>query len=210
MSVEVDISGDLNKVLSIGRQVNFAASRALNETARQAQESAISAVEHTFQTRGRWFLPGNRFGVRVKQARKDSLEASVGTAADWLVPHELGGVKRARSGKDLAIAIVGAGGARPRFSSKVRANLKPRALGAKAFVIQTRNGPVLFYRRGKKQRLTPLFAIERQASIRKQSVIVEPTVKVFGRRFEGNFREALERAIATAGREVRNVDIRPA
>lgn len=209
MSANVEISGDLEKVLSLDRQVAFAASRAINETARQAQDSAIRAIQATFTTRARWFQPSNRFGVRVKPSRKDDLEATISTAADWLVPHETGGVKRARSGKDLAIAIVGTGGARPRFSSKLRANLKPRALGSQAFVIKTKNGPVLFYRRGKRQRLTPLFAIEHSARIRKRSTVVEPTVKVFARRFDRNFDKALREALATAspggGREAKGV-----
>jgi hypothetical protein len=196
-TVEVKVEGALDQVLSIGNQVEFAAARSLTEVAKQGQESSIRAIQATFQTRARWFLPSNRFGVRVKAARKGDLEATVGTAADWLVPHETGGTKHARAG-DLAIPIVGTGTARPRFSSKVRRELKPRALGDKAFIIQTKSGPVLFFRRGKKQRLTALYNLERSAKIRRQSVIIEPTVKVVRRRFDSIFEKNLRDAFASA------------
>lgn len=197
MGVEVRVEGKVDEVLSLDKQLRFAAARALTETSKQAQDSSIRAIQATFTTRGKWYQPSNRFGVRVTPARKDNLEAAVRTAADWLALHETGGTKRA-AGKDLAIAIVGTGTARPRFTSKLRRELKPRALGGKAFVIRTKSGPVLFFRRGKRQRLTPLYNLEQSARVRKQSVIIDPTVKVFERRFGSIFEKSLQDALRTA------------
>lgn len=194
---EIKVQG-VEALLSLDRQITFAAAQTLTGLAKQGQAASQRAIQSTFVTRGRWYLASNALGVRVKPARRDDLEASVHSGADFLKQHETGGVKRSRSGKDLAIAIVGTGGARPRITSKLRRELKPGALGGKAFRINTRSGPVLFYRRGKKQKLTALYTIEKSGRIRKQSVIVEPVTKVVFRRAAPLFVENLKKALASA------------
>lgn len=195
---DIKITGDnLKGLLSLDKQLAFAASRALNAVAREAQTSVIKAIENTFVVRGKWYLPRTPLGIKTTLSRKDNLEASVHTSADFLAQHETGGTKTAPSGK-LAIPIVGTGTARPRLTSKLRKELKPRALGSRAFILQTKSGPVLFYRRGKKQRLTALYQIEPSARIRKQSTVIEPTEKVVARRFDSIFERELVKALESA------------
>lgn len=194
--VKINVSGELDSLLTLDRQLTFAAAQALTRTAKEAQKSAIATIQHTFTTRSQWYMPGNRFGVRITSARKDNLVASVHTDADWLALHEEGGVKERAGGGDLAVPIVG--GARSNPRAKIRADLKPRALGNRAFVINTANGPVLFYRKGARQKLTALYNLEPRARIRKASVIFEPTEKVVELFFGDIFERALQQALETA------------
>jgi hypothetical protein len=194
----VEVSGDVAGLLSLDRQITYAAARALTGTAKDSQAAAVEAIRGAFTTRGAWYLPGNRFGVRVTPATKERLEAAVRTAADWLIPHETGEDKVARGGGLLAVPLVGRGRPRPSHASKVRGDLKPRALGGRGVVLETRRGPVLFHRRDR--RLVAFYGLERRARIRKRSTIIEPTVRTFGRKFGDNLAETLAKALRTAKR----------
>jgi hypothetical protein len=192
----VEVSGDLAAVLSLDRQIVFAAARALTMTGQDAQQASIEAIKSTFTVRGTWYLPSNRFGIRLDPATVDRLEAVLSTMADWLIPHETGQDKVAEDGSLLAIPFVGSGLPRTTFSAKVDPTMKPRALGNQAVVLQTRSGPVLFYREGKG--LVGFYNLKRRAHIRKQSTVVEPTVRTVEKRFGINFAEALASALKTA------------
>lgn len=191
-----EVSGDIVAALSLDRQLTYAAARALTASAKQSQDASIEAIRRTFTTRGSWYLPSGRFGIRVDPATKERLEAAVKTAADWLIPHETGEDKTAQGGGLLAIPLVGPGRPRPSRASKVRPELKPRALGGRGVVLETRRGPVLFYRQDR--RLVAFYGLERRARIRKRSTVIEPTIQTVGRRFGDNLAEALAEALRTA------------
>lgn len=192
----VEVSGDVRGVLTLDEQIIYAAARALTKSAQQSQDAAVDAIRHTFTTRGSWYLPSNRFGVRITHATKERLEAAVKTAADWLIPHETGEDKVAKGGRLLAIPMVGRGRPRPSRASKVRADLKPRALGGRGVVIETRRGPVLFARQNR--RLVAFYGLERRARIRKRSTVIEPTVRTVTKNFGDNLATALAEALRTA------------
>lgn len=193
---EVEVSGDVRGVLTLDEQIVYAAARALTRSAQQSQAAAIDAIKRTFTTRGSWYLPGSRFGVRIQPATKARLESAVKTLADWLIPHETGQDKTAAGGGLLAIPLVGRGRPRPSQSAKVRRDLKPRALGGKSVVLNTRRGPVLFQKQ--RGRLAALYGLERRARIRRRSTVIEPTVETVDRRFGDNLAEALAEALRTA------------
>jgi hypothetical protein len=192
----VEVSGDVAGLLTFDQQLTYAAARALTQTAKDSQTASIEAIRRTFTTRGTWYLPSSRFGVRITPATKERLETAVRTAADWLIPHETGEDKVAQGGGLLAIPMVGRGRPRPSVGAKVRADLKPRALGGRGVVIETRRGPVLFARRDK--RLVAFYGLERRAHIRKRSTVIEPTVQTFGSNFGDNLAEAIAEALRTA------------
>lgn len=192
----VEVSGDVRGLLTLDAQLVYAAARALTQTAKDSQVASIEAIRQTFTTRGTWYLPGNRFGVRITPATKGRLETAVKTAADWLIPHETGEDKVASGGGLLAVPLVGRGRPRPSRGAKVRADLKPRALGSRGVVIQTRRGPVLFARQDR--RLVAFYGLERRARIRKRSTVIEPTVQTFDRNFGGRLAEAIAEALRTA------------
>lgn len=192
----VEVSGDVRGVVTFEEQLTYAAARALTQTARQSQAASVEAIRRTFTTRGTWYLPGSRFGVRVTPATKARLESAVRTAADWLIPHETGEDKVAGGGGLLAVPLVGRGRPRPSQGAKVRADLKPRALGRRGVVIETRRGPVLFARQDR--RLVAFYGLERRARIRKRSTVVEPTVRTFAGNFGDNLAGAIAEALRTA------------
>ena len=192
----VESSGDITAALSLDRQLLYAAARALTKTAQQSQAAAIEAIKRTFTTRGGWYQPSSRFGVRVTPATAARLESAVRTAADWLIPHETGEDKVVQGGRMLAIPIVGPGRPRPSRAARVRPELKPRALGQRGVVIETRRGPVLFARQDK--RLVAMYGLERRARIRRRSTVIEPTIQTVDRYFGDNFVASLVEAVRTA------------
>ncbi len=192
----VETFGDLRGVLTLDNQLLYAAAVAQTKTTKQSQGEVINTIRRTFTTRGSWYLPSSRFGVRITPATKARLESTLKTAADWLIPHETGEDKTARGGGLLAVPIVGPGRPRPTRASKIRADLKPRALGRRGAVLDTRRGPVLFYRQNK--RLVAFYGLERRARIRKRSTVITPTVQTFGKQFGPNFAAAIAEALRTA------------
>lgn len=192
----IETSGDIGGLLTLDQQLVYAAARALTKTAQDSQAASIAAIRRTFTTRGTWYLPSGRFGIRITPATKERLEAAVKTAADWLIPHETGEDKVAQGGGLLAIPMVGRGRPRPTRGSKVRADLKPRALGDRAVVIETRRGPILFARQDR--RLVAFYGLERRVRIRKRSTVIEPTVQTVARNFDDNLAKAIAEALRTA------------
>lgn len=192
----VETTGDIAAAVTLDRQLTFAAARALTKTAQDSQAASIAAIRRTFTTRGTWYLPSGRFGIRITPATKERLEAAVKTAADWLIPHETGEDKVAAGGAMLAIPMVGPGRPRPSRTAKVRGNLKPRALGRRGVVIETRRGPVLSARQDR--RLVAFYGLERRARIRRRSTVIEPTTKTVARNFGDNLARAIAEALRMA------------
>ena len=79
-----------SRVQSLQKQAVFATAVALTNTAKDAQADVLDSLAQTFTLRGKWFAPSNKFGIKVKTARKDDLQSAVYTDADWLIPHETG------------------------------------------------------------------------------------------------------------------------
>jgi hypothetical protein len=102
---EIDVSGDLAGVLTLPKQINFAASRSINDTLTRTQKAILAELPDDFIIRTGWATPGRRYGINVRFAKPSNLEGSVGTAADWLLEAEgfHGGVKTPDiGGKSLA------------------------------------------------------------------------------------------------------------
>lgn len=188
----IRVTGDIDKLLDLDRQIRFAAATALTAAAKEAQSASIKAVENTFTTRSQWYRPGNKFGVRVTPASKDSLTASVHTDAHWLELHETGGVKTPR-GRHIAVPTRNV---RRSPRQVIPRSQRPHNL-RRAFVVQTASGPALFERRSR--RVVALYHLEPRARITRRSTVVEPTEKVVERRMQPIFDRALERALETAG-----------
>jgi hypothetical protein len=181
---------------AINKQLDFGTALGLTKTAQQGQQAVLGALRGTFTLRGSWFNPSNKFGIRVKPATKSDLSAEVRTNADWLIVHEEGTDKKARSGN---VAVP---------TEQVRRNKRfiiprgqrPKGLGSKAFVLQTKHGPVLAQRitRGKRKGLIVLYGLEKSVHIKKQSTFHEPIQKVVDRRLGTNIAEGIQKALATA------------
>jgi hypothetical protein len=181
---------------NLAKQVTFALAATLTAVAREAQAASVASIEDTFTVRNNWDKPSNAMGIKALAATKDDLSAALVTRADWL--HEEARKKEPlRSGGLLAIPT-----AQVRRTKRdiIQRSQRPKALAGKAFRLKTRNGPVLakWQGRGKNKKLVVLYRLKPSARIRKQSTLVEPTVKVFEKRFDKVFEQQLRRALATA------------
>lgn len=196
MNVTVKVKSDN---FSMAKQVNFALAVGLTKTARDGQAGSLKALGATFTLRGNWFDQGNKFGIKITPATKAKLESSVGTDADWLLPSETTGIKQI-AGKRILQAVIG--GARPAFASKLVRRLKPKAMGKKAFVLKTKAGPMLFYRkgRGKRKNLQALFFMDRAVKVKQKSVLFDPVRVAVETKLQSNFDSALVEALRTARR----------
>ena len=157
----------------------------------------IKSVESTFSVRNNWDKPSNKFGIKAIPATKDNLQAGVATDADWLTLHETGGEKTPQ-GQNIAIPTENVRRTKRDIVQKAQ---RPGALrGKRDVVLMTRNGPVLFQRRGRKgnTRLVPLYRLVPRAKIKKESTLVEPTEKIVAAKLGDNFYKALQNALATA------------
>lgn len=182
---------------NLEKQVTFATAQALTQTAKDAQSAVIKSVESTFTVRNKWTQPSNKFGIKIIPARKDKLQSAVVTDADWLNLHETGGTKTP-DGNSIAIPTENV---RRTKRQLIQKSQRPAALrGKRDVVLMTKNGPVLFQRRGRKgaTRLVALYQLEPRARIKRQSTVLTPTEKTVQAKLSSNFHQALLNAIATA------------
>jgi hypothetical protein len=154
---EVIVSGDIAGVVSLPKQIAFAANRTTNDVLKTAQTDIQRGLKRGLHIRNGWTDPRTKFGVNVQFAKKGELEGSVGTKADWLLEEEgyHGGVKKVDhgnrgSGSNLAIPDIPH--ARPSISSKMPAGQKAGKLLAntkrtKAFKVRGKNGKWLVLQR---------------------------------------------------------------
>ena len=181
----------------IDRNLRFGVAMGLTETAKQGQKAVQGSLRGTFTLRGSWWQQSNKFGIKIKAAKRDDLSAEVRTMADWLVPHEKGGTKTATRGGRLAVPTDNV--RRNKRDIITRAN-RPSALrGKRTFVIRTSKGDVLFQRKykGKRSFITPLYNLEPRVHIRRQSTFFAPIETVVNRRLQRNVLAGMHKALAT-------------
>ena len=114
MNVTIQLNdNDVNRILRAfnDRQVPFAASQAINQTAKDFRAFQVRHTEEVFDTHNRGFP---RMAARVNRfARKDALEAEIGPdprlahgktdRTTALSQHEKGGTKTPRDGRSLFV-----------------------------------------------------------------------------------------------------------
>lgn len=204
MRVQVVRKPDVRK---IAKNVRFGVAVGLTKTAKDAQSDAIKSIEKEFTTRGRWYAPSNKFGVKITAAKRDKHESAVHTAADWLIPHENGGAKLPRGGR----FAVPTDNVRRNKRQIIPKTQRPQGLKG-TFVLQTKRGPVLFQRvyankagkyttrklktrRG--TRLVALYGLERSVQIRRRPTFFEPVRRSVNKNIRTRVREGIAHALAT-------------
>lgn len=178
----------------VAKQMPFATARTLTQTAKDAQEEVLHTLPQTFTLRGVWIKPRNKFGIKIRPAKKRDLQAEIGTNADWLELHEEGGTKRPR-GQHIAIPTENV---RRLKSGKISKRNRPRNV-KRSFVLQTKNGRVLFQRKfkGKRSHIVALYNLEKRAWIRKRSTVVDPAKRTIRARLHINFEKFMTEALRT-------------
>ena len=182
----------------IGKQLPFAVASALTATAKDAQTEIDSELGDKFTLRNNWWKANTPLGIKIKPAKKTDQSAEVGSNFDALEKFETGADKTPRGGSRLAVPTDNV---RRNKKQIIPRGARPNALRDKrTFVLQTRNGPVLFQRKfkGKRSRIVALYNLERRVRIRKNSPVIEPALKAIRANLDKNFLAALEKALKTA------------
>ena len=179
------------------RQIPFATSMALNDTAFQVRKRIVERTyPRAFNVRNRRF-PDIAF--RVRKASKRKLRASVydrlGRASLGL--HAEGGTKRPR-GRHLAVP---GSNVKRTATGKVGKARQPRTVlsRGKAFKVRRGRGEMIFERIGSKgKKLKLLYVLTPSARNDKRFPFHKDAMSTATRAFPRNFDRALARAIATA------------
>lgn len=170
------------------QQVPFATSRALNDTAVDAQGSIVQRVQQVFDNRKKWWVKGNRrTGIRVKFSNKKNLTSAVYSEAYFADLQEDGGIKRPRGSK-LAIPTKKVP-KRLHKSTGVRdAKTNPRVFSDRRGVFQrmARNRLKMLFSWTSSAAVQPRLGFEKTARARAQS------------RFRRHFARRLNQALKTA------------
>jgi hypothetical protein len=141
IALTIDVDIDDADIATMGRQLPFVISKAMNSSMVKAQSAELAHIERTFTIRRKDFA---KRSVKItKFAKRDSLVAELaidppGGREDIFAKFERGGIKRPREGRSLAIPVVG-GPAKRTVRSIVADQMRPRALlsGESEFVTRT-------------------------------------------------------------------------
>jgi len=195
MNITTRVINNLPSAEKIMKNIDFGTAKGLTKTAKQGQSAVVDALQSNFTLRGTWFNQNMRHGIKITPARKDKLQSSVHTLADWLEPHETGKDKTPRGG-NLAVPTDQV---RRNKRSIIPKGQRPRGLAARAFVLQTKKGPVLAQRliKGKRKGLIILYGLEPQVKIKKRPTFRVPIEKVVKSNLKSNIAEGINDAIRT-------------
>lgn len=193
LKTKVESTFDAKKILS---QLNYATAVALTKTAKDAQAQVLKELPNNFTLRGNWFNPSNKFGVKIKAATKQSLEAQVSTAASWLTEHELGREKFPFR-NFLAVPTTNVRRNKKQIIQRMQ---RPRNL-KNSYVIATKSGNSLLLQkkgRGKNKQNVVMYVLIPKAKIKKQSTFYAPVEQTIRKNLAKNFHESMEKALKTA------------
>lgn len=198
--IQIKLNGieDVARLIkNVNKQVAFAASRALNQTAIKVQEHEVTQeLPQSLKLRSQWFRPRTKFGVNIKFARKTNLVAVVGSQADWLKLVDKGGTKKP-SGKAIAIPTSNIDTSRPRRKADKPRNILKQP---KAFVAVMSSGKAgIFIRVGKERKpIKPLYLFDSEAKVHDILDFFEAGKAVADRIYLDIFSKELAKAIASA------------
>lgn len=171
------------------KQIPYATSRALNDTAVDAQKAIVDKIPSTFANRKKWWLKQQPTGIKVKFSKKTDLTATVHTSAYFAGIQERGGVKAPKSGRNLAIPTA-------QVPKKYRTSHGAKQmLAEKKKVFATPKG---VFRRKSKKKIEVLWTFSPRASIKPRFKFHATAEATARRNFARNFERWLKQAIATA------------
>ncbi|MBF0131038.1 MAG: hypothetical protein HQL75_00415 [Magnetococcales bacterium] len=190
------------------KQVIFAASKALTDTAYDIQAEVRKELPERFTIRTTWIAKG----IKVTKATNNNLKATVYVKDQFMAVQEEGGVRSLESGKAPAIPV----GARKRKTDLTRPGKYPGKLMAKKghFIAPISSGGHrygVWHRTGKKQvmpsgryegkkrqPLALMYMFSRDSKIKPRFGFEKTAKRVAGLRIQKRFVDALRYATATA------------
>lgn len=195
------------------KQVKFAATVALNNTAFKARENLIKEYKESFVVRNT-NLPK---AVAVKKATKENLQAEVSFPKDWMYINTKGGKKEPEHSKVLMVPIKNGGLKDYRTQSgKIKQSKKPVNLLKYAdthpfktkahvatphpFVLENKKGQTMIAVRDKENRkdMKFLYVGVPAADVKKRWDFEKIVKDTADKELEKEFDAALEKALATA------------
>ena len=197
--ISIQVSDHIKALFSIDKQLLFATAKTLTQIAKQGQAAAIEDIKSELTTRSEWYLPGRKFGVRIKGATKTSLSAQVYSGADWLAATEAGETHTPSGGRSSIAVPTSA--IQPTGREIIRKPLRPRGSRLKkAFVIKTHSGQRLLVKRvgPRPQDLQVLYVLETKARRPKRNPMTKAVERTVTQRFGPTFAENFRQAIKTA------------
>lgn len=223
---EAKVTGDFRGVLSLPKQMRFAASLALTRTAGKSQDAVIEHLDDDMNIRKEWYQPGRKFGIKFKPAKTGNLEATVYSAADWLM--EMHGFNNQIKQPDKGgsnLAVPDTDNVRGRIENVVPRAKKARRLlentqRTKAFKITSKkgiqlilqrigadkdgndrvskSGAVLKAKKGGPSKVRLLYTLRPSVKVPYNPVLHKWTIMTYRQRFGASFGDALEKALKTA------------
>lgn len=211
MRIKVDVSEATKYLNSIAaKQLPFATSLAINETAKRVQEAQREEVKKHMKIRRPWVLQGVKI---IAWARKNMLSAiiTIDAERDFLAKFEDGGMKRPR-GEHIAVpdsvrrtkADIVSRGQRPKSFNFREAGSGPEAKilkgNRRTFIIERPDGSGGIYQRYGKgaNAIRRLYSFTSDALIHPILHFHDTAKRVVPQVFATEFRKAFERAMATA------------
>jgi hypothetical protein len=210
IQVNVDVGPASRFMSTIERQLPFAASKALNQTAKDVQAAERQEIRGEFSLRREQFVLRTVKIERGDWATKAKLEARVriDRERDILAKFTRGGQKRALGGGHIAVPV---GPDRLVRRTKRYPNIAARygpfryvgrsLRGEKrTFIIPSGPDAGVYQRvgRGKRSRLQLLYAFERSVRIPRLLPYYDVARRVVNRRWAPNFTKSFDEAIRTA------------
>lgn len=197
--ISISVSGNINALLSLDKQLVFAVAKSLTQVAKLGQAAAIEGIKNELTVRTEWYLPGRKYGVRIKTATKTDLSAEVKSAADWLAAIETGETHTPTGGRSMIAVPTSA--VQPTGQEIIRRALRPRGSQLKkAFIIKTTDGRQLLVKRvGPRPRdLKVYYVLEPQTKRPKKHPFTQAVVRTVQQRFGPVFAENFKQALASA------------
>lgn len=199
ISVDVQISDNINKLISLDKQILFATAKSLTQVARDCQKEVIANINEDLTVRSEWYLPSRAFGIKItkKLATKTDLSVEISSKADWLVATEQGR-EHVPSGGRESIAVPTAA-VRPTGREIIRRPLRPTRL-KKAFIVTDRSGRrMLFQRVGPRpQDLKLMYFLDPKTRRPKKQPFTRGVREGFTKNYGALFHDNLIRAVQSA------------
>lgn len=190
----------INTLIDIPKQVRFATSQALNDTAKDVQGWTIGGLlpsKFILRSRGApWWRPGNKLGFNIQFASKDKLESRIGSSADFLDEQEHGGQKSI-SGRFAAIPTTAT---RTTPREVITKSKRPRAvLKRGAFFGHDSMAPGVYQRVGKaRYPLRRLFTFRANVQITARLAFEKDGKRRAEQVYQGYFNRRITYALLTA------------
>lgn len=180
-------------------QLAYGVAKGLTDLANAARDEVVWDLPNRFTLRTAWWQPRSKYGFNVERATKKDHRATIYTRAPWMQLQEEGGIKRAPG--RVAIPTRGDNGIRRTKRDLIPANMKPHALGPKAFKIPTRSGQqMLAMKVGKarQSKLRFLYTLKQQVHVPARLHFYETVLAFVNRNGNKYILAGIDHALRTA------------